>query len=123
MLTVKMDRHCKLGLFSHIKYRKRFILTSDASHCDFYRTNAHFKYEIQPRKYKRKREVQSSKDEQRLANPKLCTSTLVPRTSRCTAINVGSQEFRMLDFTVEKLFSQKLQMPLFVIIFGIEFTE
>jgi hypothetical protein len=53
------------------------------------------KYERQSKKYKRKWEGQSSKDEQRPAIPKLCTSSFVirtssfvTRTSRCTALNV-----------------------------------
>ena len=35
---------------------------------------------VQDTKYKRKWEVQSSKDEQRPASPKLCTLSFVPRT-------------------------------------------
>gem|GEM_PF-2608126 len=39
------------------------------------------KYEVQMTKYKRKWEVQSSKDEPRPADPKLCTSSFVQLTS------------------------------------------
>jgi hypothetical protein len=50
------------------------------------------KYEVQSTKYKRKWEAQSSKDEQRPANPKLRTSSFVPRILRCTALNIRSQD-------------------------------
>jgi hypothetical protein len=44
------------------------------------------KYEIQRTKYKRKWEGQSSKDEQRPARPKLCTSSFVSRTLNCSPV-------------------------------------